>query len=164
MKGLAKPQKKPFQPQVQLQQVHREKASRERRKLIIRNNAKIPKRKKEKSIVPNTFTRNHTWSFPKTKRKKGYHCTCHVHDSCEKIVFSCAANSGRTDWSRFTVSFHTKEEQPLEEDAGNTEKFFFLPRFFSPSLSNREVSTRIVARVLLCRKGLTLFTWIHKEG
>lgn len=71
----------------------RKSLQRKKKEKLIKRENSYKKKKKKKSIVPNTFTtRNHTWPFPKTKRKKGYcHRTC--HDSCEKIVFSSAANN-----------------------------------------------------------------------
>lgn len=128
-------------------------------KLIKRENSY--KKKKKKNQSSQTLLRHVITPGPFQKRsERKATAIAHAMTAAKKSYFLLPRT---TDWSRFTVSFHTKEEQPLEE-AGNTEEkfFFFLPRFFSP-IQQRGIHTYTCARVHLCRKALTLFTWIHKE-
>lgn len=74
----------------------------------------------------------------------------HVRDSCEKIVFSSAANSGRTDWSP-CLSTRERRATPWKE---NRKILLSTPIEKPPPLAIqwRGIHTYIVARVHLCRE------------
>ena len=132
MKGLAKPQKKPFRAQVQ------------------RCNKCTARKKKKNQFQTLLTTRNHTWPFPKTKEAKESSATGTCPRQLRKNrIFLC-----REQWKNrlVAVSFHTREESnPLKGEQKNSS--FHPDREIPPlAIQWRGIHTYIVARVHLCRE------------